>query len=125
LLVEAGEDEGKISMAERVLSRYRGRDDNIEMIRCMARLAGRRGEFGKGARLWERICDGRKPAKGADRDWRWWRGKYYQLWCWSQVPGVTAGDGRHAVEVLENSFSDIPDFWAVRLAKLKKGRIRE
>jgi hypothetical protein len=121
LLVGAGEDEGKISIAERVLSRHRGRDDNIEMIRCMARFAGSRGEFGKGARLWERICDGRKPSKGADRDWLWWRGKYYQLWCWSQVPGVAGGQVRHAVEVLENSFSDIPDFWGVRLAKLKKG----
>jgi hypothetical protein len=96
--------------------------DNVDYIRCRARLLFARGEFEGAARLWARIADRRKSesARPDRRSRQWWRAKYYELHCWSKVPQMDQGSIVHTIEVLENTYTAIPPLWAKRLSSLKE-----
>ena len=97
-----------------------GFDNDIDWLRCKARLLRAKGEFLAATRAWGRVRAARKSA--ADKQSReWWRAKFYEIQCWSKLGDTTETDVGHAVEVLEHTWSDIPGFWAMKLQALKDG----
>jgi hypothetical protein len=123
-IFEAAEQPEKISGIERFLDELE-KDKvtkDVNMLRCRARLLQEIGKFTQSAELWAQICEARKAeAFGQDqRSDQWWRAKYHELLCWSKSRNAKKQDIVHNVEVLENSYSDIPLFWAEKLNSLKK-----
>ncbi len=119
-IFSAGMDKDKLNRISNILSKTDGYDDNIDRLRCHARLLEALGRNAASARLWGQICTARKPTKRTQkRPRQWWRGKYHELSCSSKLPGTNISEIIHAVEILENSFDDIPGFWAGKFAVLK------
>lgn len=97
-------------------------DDNVDLIRCRARLLMEQDKFEKSAELWAQICKTRKNETSApnQRSRKWWRAKFYELSCWSRIPGTQKAKVLHTIEVLESSFADIPPLWAQKLKAIKE-----
>ena len=97
-----------------------GIGEEVELLRCRARLFGKQDRFAEAAQLWARIAQVRanEQAGAEKRSWKWWRARFYELYYWSKG-AQTKRDVVHAIEVLENSFSDIPRLWAEKLGSLK------
>lgn len=96
-----------------------GYQDNVDWVRCRARSYRSQGKFGEAARMWGMVRHARKPLKSGEKPgWEWWRGKYYELECWSRMGSTKEADVRHAIEVLQSSMSDIPAFWGEKLRGL-------
>jgi hypothetical protein len=68
------------------------------------------------------ICEMLKtqPAEPPQHSRQWWQAKYFELEYSAKMPGVLRRDTAHAIEVLENSFNEIPQFWDEKLKKLKE-----
>jgi len=120
----AAKEKGKLLEVEELLNNLAedGADDEVDFIRCRARLLSEQGKFDEAARLWAHVAKIRKSeALSANRrSWKWWRAKFYELNCWAKRPRVQKMDVLHTIEVLENSFPDIPPLWAEKLNSLKK-----
>jgi hypothetical protein len=95
---------------------------DVDTLRCRARLRTKQGRFNEAAPLWAKIAEMRRreSTEAARRSHRWWRAKFYELYCWARLPQTQKEDILHALEVLENSFTDIPPPWAEKLAALKQ-----
>ncbi|GAI12323.1 unnamed protein product, partial [marine sediment metagenome] len=98
------------------------RDDNVDLLRCRARLFCKQAKFDKAARLWAKIAkiQKNKLTVANQQSWKWWRAKFYELHCWSKCPQAKKKEVLHTIEVLENSFTDIPPLWAEKLSSLKQ-----
>ena len=96
-------------------------ENDINILRCKARLLMTEGKYSQAALLWARIAGSRKSLTEADSlsNWQWWRGKYYELYCASKVGRADDAAGiRHSAEVLLNSGADIPAFWKEKLMEI-------
>jgi hypothetical protein len=120
-LVGDGKNEN-LDKAEQILTKLsvQGFDNDIDWLRCKARLLMAKGEFEAAGGAWGRVRAATRAAGVSQKQgWRWWRAKFYEIQCWGKLGDTTGADVAHAVEVLESSFSDIPRFWAVKLEGLK------
>ena len=99
-----------------------GLGKSIDFIRCKARLKAGQAEFGEAAVLWAKVCEMRKSDSMPEneRSWQWWRAKFYELECLAKEKDESKKQVLHTIEVLENSFTDIPPFWAEKLNILKQ-----
>lgn len=94
--------------------------EDIGYMRCRARLLIEMEQFDEAGRLWAQIAEANSSIGSAKtRSVRWWRAKYYQIKCFAKMPRTKKQDVEHAIEVLENSYKQIPPFWAERLSGLK------
>lgn len=129
LVLTAGKDEKGLSEPEKLLNKVdQDKDVNdVNLLRCRARLLTAQGKFDQAARLWVQAANMRKAESSSakSRSWKWWRAKYYEIYCWSETPGTEKADVIHTIEVLENSFSDIPALWMRRLNSLKRSQTDE
>jgi hypothetical protein len=118
-LVGDGKNEN-LDKAERILIKLsvQGYDNDIDWLRCKARLLSAKGEFLAAFSTWGRVRAANKT-ESEKQSWQWWRAKFYEIQCWSKLADTTGADIAHAVEVLASSFRDIPTFWAARLEELK------
>ncbi|HUT29161.1 MAG TPA: hypothetical protein VMX13_05150 [Sedimentisphaerales bacterium] len=120
----ADKDQQRLSESGKLLDvlASHGLADNVDLLRCRARLLTKQGKFGNAAELWAKIAEIRKdePAPPHQRSWKWWRAKYYELYCLSKQPQTNKQSLLHTVEVLENSFAGAPPLWAEKLESLKK-----
>ncbi|MHC4455947.1 MAG: hypothetical protein ACYS0I_02465 [Planctomycetota bacterium] len=109
-------------LAEKIINQPGKQNTDIGLYRCRARLFQKRREFEKAAGLWAKICKIRKTEfhKANQRSWKWWRAKFYELACWAKLPQTKKENLVHTIEVLENSFQDIPPLWAKKLSSLKQ-----
>ncbi|HUV40531.1 MAG TPA: hypothetical protein VMW23_01930 [Sedimentisphaerales bacterium] len=95
--------------------------DSVDLMRCRARLLTSQGNFEKACQLWAqlaRLHNNPSPTP-AQQSWKWWRAKFYQIYCWSKLPETESRQVIHTIEVLENSFRNIPSLWAEKLKELK------
>jgi len=124
LLVSTSKDGHKLSQIEELLNDLpsNSRSDNVDLVRCRARLLTAQGKFADAARLWAQIAKIRKneSRESAWRAWKWWRAKFYEMDCFAKIPQTEKQDILHTIEVLENSFTDIPPLWAKKLNLLKQ-----
>ncbi len=126
-VLAAGDDRGKLGEAEEILIKLAGQgyDNDIDWLRCKARLLMAKGEFEAAGGAWGRVRAATRTAGASQKQGRrWWRAKFYEIQCWGKLGDTTGADVAHAVEVLESSFSDIPRFWAAKLEGLKDGANR-
>jgi len=124
LLVNASKAGHKLSQIEKGLNDLSSNDrsDNVDLVRCRARLLTAQGKFADAARLWAQVAKIRKNElrEANRRTWKWWRAKFYELDCFAKIPQTDKMNVLHTVEVLENSFTDIPVLWAEKLNLLKQ-----
>ncbi len=123
LILSAEKKNGKLLQALEILNKI-ARDDgeDIDSVRCRARLLREQGKFEQAAKLWVKICKLRKnkiPTANR-RSWNWWRAKYYELDCWAKSPQTKKQDVLHTIDVLESSFPEIPPLWAKKLRILRQ-----
>ncbi len=120
----ANKNDDKLAEIEKLLDSLTTEDNeqNIDIIRCRARLFTEQKKYQDAAKLWSQICKSRqeKDFYSNSRSFQWWRAKYYELLCWSKLPKTEKQQVLHTIEVLENTFNDIPLLWAEKLKSLKQ-----
>jgi hypothetical protein len=95
--------------------------DNAAVLRCRARLLSKQGNFGESARIWGQICSLKEGSeKTGKRSRHWWQAKYNQLYCLSKHKATEFEEIRRSIEIMENSFEEIPVFWAKKLKALEE-----
>jgi hypothetical protein len=114
----------KSEKIEKLLNSIEPNDEpaDIDLLRCRARVLAELGKFEQAARVWAQICkmeESRVTAAG-QRGEHWWRAKYYELHCWSQMEQTNKNDVVHTIEVLEKTYDQRPAFWAGKLKLLKQ-----
>ena len=123
-VLAADKDKGKLSEAEKLLNTLpeEGRGGDVDLLRCWARLFCEQGKFADASVLWVQICNIRKNQlpSPSRRSWKWWRAKFYELYCWSKLPRTKNEQVCHTIDVLENTFDHIPPLWAEKLSSLKQ-----
>ncbi|MHC4461150.1 MAG: hypothetical protein ACYS6W_04780 [Planctomycetota bacterium] len=123
-ILAADKDKKKLSEAENLLNNIVGDGDanDINLLRCRARLLDEQGKFSEAARLWAQVAKIRKSetVPTNQRSWKWWRAKFYELYCCAKISEIEKEQVSHTIEVLENSFADIPPLWAEKLSSLKQ-----
>jgi len=123
-ILAADKDKKNLSEAENLLNNITGDGDanDINLLRCRARLLDEQGKVSKAARLWAQIAKIRKSETVStnQRSWKWWRAKFYELRCCAKISEAEKKKVSHTIEVLENSFTNIPPLWAEKLSSLKK-----
>ena len=112
----------KSSAARELITGITKNDNNndIDLLRCRARLLTSQGNFAQAASLWAQLAKIQKNNNEANQQsWKWWRAKFYELDCIAKMPRTDNRDLLHTIEVLENTYSAIPPFWAEKLSLLK------
>jgi hypothetical protein len=97
-------------------------ENNINWLRPKARLLMAQDSFEQSARLWAKIAELRRndnPAQNK-KSWGWWQAKFYELDCLTKSPDADRQNISHTIDVLFNSFSDIPSPWAEKFGRLKE-----
>lgn len=119
----ADKERDKLMSVEKLLSSIarNSEAEDVDLRRCRARLLTEQGEFEKAAELWAKICEMQRSEMSSEnqRSWKWWRAKFYELYCCAKMPNKRRKEVLHAIEVLQNSFPNIPPLWAERLNLLK------
>jgi len=120
----ADKDKEKLSEAEKLLNNLAsdGRDRDVNLLRCRARLLTEQGRYSEAAGLWTQVAKIRKSETVStnQRSWKWWRAEFYELYCCAKISQIQKEKVLHTIEVLENSFTDIPSLWAEKLSSLKQ-----
>ena len=115
--------EQELAAADELLSPAGEKDSDGNMLRACARLVERRCDFAEAARLWEQVAQLNEAADQNLPSWQWWRAKYYQLQSAAKAGGSGA-EIAHAIDVLQNTYKDVPTPWAARLESLARSRAR-
>ncbi len=94
---------------------------DVDLARARARVLMKQSQYGLAAALWDLIAASTKAdiAHAQSRPETWWRAKYYQLFCVSKTKPPQDAVIFHTIEVLENSYSEIPRLWSARFTELK------
>ncbi len=120
----ANRNDDKLAEIEKLLDSLTAEasEQNIDIIRCRARLLTEQQKYEDAAKLWSQICRIRREQDfdSNTRSFQWWRAKYYELLCWSKSPKTEKQQVLHTIEVLENTFDNIPLLWAEKLKSLKQ-----
>jgi predicted phage tail protein len=120
----AERDRAKILEIEKLLDEAStaSGQENTELIRCRARLAVVKKDFGHAAELWAKLAQIRRAdtALSQGRSYKWWRAKFYELKCRSKQPNISKARIVHTIDVLESTIRDIPDIWANKLTLLRR-----
>ncbi|MCK4293711.1 MAG: hypothetical protein KAY65_10980 [Planctomycetes bacterium] len=123
-LLGPSSDQQKLSQIEKLLNALPDDDkrNNVDFLRCRARLLTARGEFAAAAGLWAKVAEIHKKRSPppSQRSPKWWRARFYEFYCWAKMPQTQNKDVLHTIEVLQNSFADIPPLWAEKLNSLKQ-----
>ena len=129
LVLAADSERNGLIEAENLLSAFAEKADtnDIDFLRCRARLLAKQHRFDEAARLWAKLCriQESEPSLANQRRWKWWRAKYYELYCWSKLPQTQKEDVSHSIEILESSFHNVPPLWAEKLSSLKNSAAAE
>jgi hypothetical protein len=90
-------------------------------LRVQARLLMAQDKFDRSAAQWTKIEWLYINASPRNyKSYGWWQAKFYELDCLANIPQPDKRNIRHAIEVLQNSYADIPRPWAEKLDLLKR-----
>ena len=124
ITVFAAEGNGELSNVEDFVGKLsvKSDGDDVDLLRCRGRLLCKQGEFEEASWFWSQIARIRKDegSSAKRQSWKWWRAKYYELFCWVNGSGGKKEDVAHTIEVLENSYEQIPPLWGGKLGLLKQ-----
>jgi tetratricopeptide (TPR) repeat protein len=96
--------------------------NDIISMRLKARLLMTQVDFEQAANLWAKITELylNESAEQNHKSYGWWQAKYYELECMSKVPSANLKDIHHTIEVLQNTYAEIPAPWSEKLDSLKQ-----
>ncbi len=124
IIFSAENRETKLSQAGRLLSSLakNSKGDNLDLLVCQARLLTEQGNFEEAAKLWAKICKSLEARLSSSEQHsnRWWTAKFYELYCGAKTQKISQENILHSIEVLENSFANIPLLWTEKLRLLKQ-----
>ncbi|MFC1738999.1 hypothetical protein ACFL1G_08130 [Planctomycetota bacterium] len=113
-----------LAEAEKILDNLTegGFSENVDLLRCRARLSNAQEKFAEAAKTWAKICRIRKneTLSENERSWKWWRAKCYELNCCRQIPQINKQNLLHTIEVLKNTFPHIPLLWEQKLNSIQQ-----
>ncbi|MBW8016846.1 MAG: hypothetical protein FVQ82_11715 [Planctomycetes bacterium] len=120
-IIETRKGSQRIAAVQSLLNdRARGKDNDIDWMRCRARLYMKQDQYTKAFTIWSSIAQARKPrSRSADKPQKWWRAKYYALKSYSKIPNPKNNDLKRAIEILISTNKNIPQFWKKKLMNLK------
>jgi hypothetical protein len=120
----AGEQRQKLLEIEKQLADMADSigEQNVDLLRCRARLLRALGKYDEAGELWSQICLMRKTTTPWENSPSrlWWRAKFYQFDCQSRTSAGHRKEILHGLDVLEPSFGEIPEPWSRKLSALKK-----
>lgn len=96
-------------------------ENDVMSLRLMSRIAMAKGDFESAAHLWAKIAEIRRndTSELNRKSWDWWRAKFYELDCFAKSPDADNQSIAHTIEVLQNTYTNIPLFWAQKFETLK------
>lgn len=120
-IITTQENGNTAKVGEYLLNEYtKKHDDDIDILRCTARLYMKQDRFAEAFKIWTSIAQTRKPpSHAAAKPSKWWRAKYYALKCYSKMPDKINDDLHRAIEILISTNKNIPKFWKKKLTELK------
>ena len=97
-------------------------ENDISWLCPKARLLMAQGDFNQSSLLWAKIAELRRNDLSIQnqKSYNWWQAKFYELYCLAETPQADKQNIRHTIEVLQNSYPDIPRPWAEKLDSLKQ-----
>ena len=119
----ADKENEKLSRVDKLLNSLseNTKDNDVDLLRCRARLLTRQEKFHDAAELWAQIAKIKNEATSSNQhSWQWWQSKFYELYCWAKCPQTEKKNVLHTIEILESTFTDIPPLWAEKLNSLKQ-----
>jgi len=117
-ILAANKEKEKLTATEKLLNDIaESGKENVNFLRCRARLLAEQGKFDKAAELWAQVSQMRKKDMTSEnqQSWKWWRAKFYELECWSKSPKTQKQEVLHTIDVLKNTFDNIPPLWAEKI----------
>ncbi len=120
-IIKAGKGKESTNVAQYLLKEHsKGKQNDIDYMRCRARLYMNQGRFAEALKIWTAIARARKPrSHSADKPKKWWRAKYYALECYSKISDPKNNDLNRAIKILTSTNKNIPKFWKKKLTNLK------
>jgi tetratricopeptide (TPR) repeat protein len=97
-------------------------ENDISWLRPKARLLMAQDDFNQASLLWAKIAELRRNDLSIQnqKSYNWWQAKFYELYCLAGASQADKQNIRHTIEVLQNSYPDIPRPWAQKLDSLKQ-----
>ena len=95
--------------------------NDISWLRPKARLLMAQGDFNQATLVWSKIAELRRndPVAPGQKSYNWWQAKFYELDCLAKSKADNQNIA-HTIDVLFNTFPDIPSPWAKKLNVLKQ-----
>jgi hypothetical protein len=111
-----------ILQGKRFLTPFSPDENNVNWLRFQTRLLMAQDKFEQSAKLWAKIAESRRnETTGSNqKSYGWWQAKFYELYCLAKTPQPDNRNIRHAIEVLQNTYTDIPSPWPEKLNGLKE-----
>jgi tetratricopeptide (TPR) repeat protein len=96
-------------------------ENGIGWLRPKARLLMAQGDFNQATLVWSKIAELRRndPAAPGQKSYNWWQAKFYELDCLAKSKAENQNI-THTIDVLFNTFPEIPPPWAKKLNVLKQ-----
>jgi hypothetical protein len=117
-ILAANKEKEKLILAEKLLNDIaESSKGDANLLRCQARLFAEQGKFDKAAKLWAQVAQMQKKDMTSEnqQSWKWWRAKFYELECWSKSSKTQKQEVLHTLDVLKNTFDNIPPLWAEKI----------
>jgi tetratricopeptide (TPR) repeat protein len=94
---------------------------DVNWLRPNARLLMHQGDFEQSARLWAKIAEIRRNDTNElnKKSYGWWQAKFYELDCLAKIPDADKQNIAHTIDVLFNTYPQIPAPWPEKLDLLK------
>lgn len=115
---DANGQKDKLDEINKLLSKIP--ENNSDTLAARARLAAAQGNYADAAKQWAAVCGIVKaqPDEPPQHSYKWWQAKYLELENSLKIPSAPRADIIHSIEVLQNSFNQIPPFWDKKLRSL-------
>jgi hypothetical protein len=120
-IIQARKGSERIATVQSLLKKHaKGKDDDIDWMRCRARLHMKQERFAEALRIWTSIANARRPRSlSGEKSKKWWRAKYYALKCYSKIADPKNNDLARAIELLTSTNKNIPEFWKKKINELE------
>jgi uncharacterized protein Veg len=96
-------------------------ENDISWLRPKARLLMAQRDFNQATLLWSKMAEIRRndPVAPGQKSYNWWQAKFYELDCLAKSKADNQNIA-HTIDVLFNTFPEIPSPWAKKLNLLKQ-----
>lgn len=121
-IIDAAKGSERLTVVESLLNEHtRGKDSDIDWMRCRGRLYMKQGRYAEAFPIWSAIAQARKPrSRSTDKPAKWFRAKYYALKSYANISPKNKNELKRAIDILLKTNKSIPETWENKLKALKK-----